>query len=210
MGKEGCGSMKNNGERLLEFYMTYDLVIERTLFPFHEIHKLTWCSPSRRDKNQIDHLMINGTWRRSLQDVRVRRGADVGSDHHLVTATLKLKLTRNGPGKARQQQFYVKKLKEPRAKSTFTLQLKNKFQTLANTEKHPPSCTSNINTMWEQITVAYSQTREACLEHRQKKRKEWITADTWQANESRRAQMKKVIDTDQKDGKSSTEQQTGQ
>ena len=64
--------------------------------------------------------------------------------------------------------------------------------------------------MWEQITVAYSQTREACLEHRQKKRKEWITADTWQANESRRAQMKKVIDTDQKDGKSSTEQQTGQ
>ena len=31
MGKEGCGSMNNNGERLLEFCTTYDLVIGGTL-----------------------------------------------------------------------------------------------------------------------------------------------------------------------------------
>jgi len=147
MGKEGCSRMNNNGERLLEFCMTYDLVVGGTLFPHREIHKLTWCSPSGRDKNQIVHLMINGTWRRSLQDVRVRRRADVGSDHHLVTANLKLKLERNGPNKARQQQFDAIKLKEPRARSTFTLQLKNKFQALADAEKHTPPGTSDINSM---------------------------------------------------------------
>ena len=143
MGKEGCGSMNNTGERLLEFCMAYDLVVGGTLFPHREIHKLTWCSPNGRDKNQIDHLMINGrTWRRSLQDVRVRRGADVGSDHHLVTANLKLKLRRNGPDKARQQRFDVRKPKEPRVKSTFILQLKNKFQALADAEEQkPPSIT---------------------------------------------------------------------
>jgi len=91
MGKEGCGSMNNNGG-YLKFCMTYNLVVGGTLFPHHEIHKCTWCSPNGRDKDQIDHLVINGTWRRSLQDVRVRRGADVDSDHHLVTANLKLKL----------------------------------------------------------------------------------------------------------------------
>lgn len=48
------------------------------------------------DKNQIDLLMINGTLRRSLQGVRVRRGDDVGSDHHLVTVILILKLRRKG------------------------------------------------------------------------------------------------------------------
>ena len=48
MGKEGCGSKNNNGERLLEF-STYDLVIGGTLCPHHEIHKLTWCSPNGRD-----------------------------------------------------------------------------------------------------------------------------------------------------------------
>ena len=52
--------------------------------------------------------MINGAWRRSLQDIRVRRGDDVGTDRHLVTATI-LKLRKNGSGKARQQRFDVKK-----------------------------------------------------------------------------------------------------
>ena len=120
-------------------------VVGGTPFRHREIHKLTWCSPNGRDKSQIDHLMINGTLRRSLQDVRVRRGADVGSDHHLVTANLKLR--RNGPDKARQQRFDVRKLKEPRVKSTFNLQLKNKFQALADAEEHTPPGTNDINTM---------------------------------------------------------------
>lgn len=41
MGKEGCGSMNKNGERLLEFCTTYDLVVRGTLFPHHEILKNT-------------------------------------------------------------------------------------------------------------------------------------------------------------------------
>lgn len=105
MGREICGSMNDNGERLLGICTTYDLVISGTLFPHPEIHKLTWCSPRGRDKNQIDHLMINGTWRRSLLDVRVRRGADVGSYHHFVTASLRLKLRKNGPRNMGQQKF---------------------------------------------------------------------------------------------------------
>ena len=147
MGKEGCGSVNNNGERLLEFCMTYDLVVGGTLLPHREIHKVTWCSPNGRDKNQIDHLMINGTKRRSLQHFSVRRGAEIGSDHHLVKANLKLKLRRNGPDKARQQRSDVRKLKEPRVKNTFILQLKNKFQALADAEKYTPPGTSDINTM---------------------------------------------------------------
>ena len=56
--------MNSNRERLLEFCTTYDLVIGGTIFPHHEIHKLTWCFPNERDKNQIGRLMINGTRRR--------------------------------------------------------------------------------------------------------------------------------------------------
>ena len=106
--------------------------------------------------------------------------------------SVKLKLRRNGPGKARQQQFDVKMLKEPRAKRTFTLQLKNKFQALTDVDKHTPPDTSVINIMWEQIRIAYAKTREARVGRRQKKRKEWITADTWEAIERRGALKKKV------------------
>ena len=45
-------------------------------------------------KRQIDHIGIKKMFRRSLQDVRVKRGADVASDHNIVTARLKLKLRR--------------------------------------------------------------------------------------------------------------------
>lgn len=96
MGREGCGVMNENGERLAEFCTMHDLVIGGTMFQHKNIHKLTWHSPNGRDRNQIDHLMINGTWRRSLLDVKVRRGADVGSDHHLVTAVVRIKLRKTG------------------------------------------------------------------------------------------------------------------
>ena len=61
--------------------------------------------------------------------------------------------------------------------------------------QHTPGKSDN-DTIWEQIGVAYTQTSEACLGHRQKKRKKWITEDTWQAIGSRRAALKKkVMDT---------------
>jgi len=63
--------------------------------------------------SQIDHLMINGKWRHSLQDVHVRKGADVGSDHHLVTAMVKLKLQRIYQTSRCQRCFDVAKLKNP-------------------------------------------------------------------------------------------------
>jgi hypothetical protein len=69
-----------------------DLIIGGTLFIHCDIHKLTWNSRNGRERNQIDHLMINVVWRRSLLDVKVKRSADVVSDHHLVTTYIKIKL----------------------------------------------------------------------------------------------------------------------
>ncbi|GFR73268.1 craniofacial development protein 2 [Elysia marginata] len=94
MGIHGCGSINNNGERLVELCASNDLVIGGTLFEHPAIHKLTWYSHNGRDNNQIDHIAINNIWRRSLLDVRVKRGADVGSDHLLEIARIRLKLRR--------------------------------------------------------------------------------------------------------------------
>ena len=47
-----------------------NLVISGTIFP-QNIHKLSWLSPDGRTINQIDHIITNAKWRRSLQDVRV-------------------------------------------------------------------------------------------------------------------------------------------
>ena len=125
MGREGCGTMNDNGERLLDTCTTYDFVIGRTLFPHRDVHKLTWYSPNGRDKNYIDHLMINGMCTQSLPNVRVRRWAAVGSDHHLVTTTLKLKLRKTRSSPRGRRHFDVEKLRDLKVKTAFILQLNN-------------------------------------------------------------------------------------
>ena len=52
------------------------------LFSHKDIHKISWNSPNRCDKSQIDHLLINGKWRRSLKDVRVRRLLHLASPYY--------------------------------------------------------------------------------------------------------------------------------
>ena len=90
MGTEGFVCINNNGERLSDLCVENNLVIGGTLFKHRNIHKTTWRSPDNNTVSQIDDVIVNQKWRRSLQDVR--RGADVGSDHVLVVATLSLKL----------------------------------------------------------------------------------------------------------------------
>ena len=98
MGKLGCGIKNENGERLIDFCNMNNLVTGGTLFPHQEIHKLTWCSSNGRDINHTDLLMINRKWHMETfaLDIRMKRRADVGSDHHLVTAFIKLKLRSAG------------------------------------------------------------------------------------------------------------------
>ena len=52
--------MNENGERLVDLCEGYDLVIGGMLFKHKDMHKYTWTSPNNRDKNQIDHFIING------------------------------------------------------------------------------------------------------------------------------------------------------
>ena len=127
MGKHGCGCMNNNGERLVDICSLNNLVIGGTLFPHLLTHKLTRHSPNGRDKNQKDHILVNGKWRRSLIDVKVRRGADVNSDHHLAIALLKVKLRSTGKTLTGIKRFNTDKLKDRKVRNTFVTQLRNRF-----------------------------------------------------------------------------------
>ena len=62
MGREGCGVQNDNGERLVEWCASYNMIIGGTLFPYRNIHKLTCTSPNERDQNQRDHLMVNSIY----------------------------------------------------------------------------------------------------------------------------------------------------
>ncbi|XP_052233243.1 uncharacterized protein LOC127846107 [Dreissena polymorpha] len=116
MGRHGVGVITDNGERLVNFCQQNDLFIGRTLFAQKEIHKFTWTSPDDRTQNQVDHIIINSRWRLSLQDVRVMRHADIGSDHSLLGAKVPLKLRKAKTGDIKNQHYDVVTLKDPKVK----------------------------------------------------------------------------------------------
>ncbi|VDO57058.1 unnamed protein product [Schistosoma margrebowiei] len=95
MGRYGLGERKENGERFANLCAFNKLVIGGTIFTHKRIHKITWTSPDHTTQNQIDHICINKTFRRTIEDVRTERGADIASDNHLLVAKMKLKLKKH-------------------------------------------------------------------------------------------------------------------
>ncbi|XP_030216903.1 craniofacial development protein 2-like [Gadus morhua] len=103
----------------------YELVMGR-----HGLeHKATWVSADHTTENQIDHICISQRFRHSLLDVRVRRGADAGSDHHLVTARIQLKLKRMKPRQGRVKSS-VQQFQDIGTSELHQVTLHNRFQAL--------------------------------------------------------------------------------
>ena len=95
-GKFGLGIWNEAGQRLIEFCQENALVIANTLFQQHERRLYTWTSPDGQHQNQIDYILCSQRGRSSTQSVKIRPGADCGSDHELLIAKFRLKLKKVG------------------------------------------------------------------------------------------------------------------
>ncbi|VDP39405.1 unnamed protein product [Schistosoma margrebowiei] len=147
------GERNEARERFANLCAFNKLVIGGTIFPHTRIHKATWISPDHTTENQIDHICINKTFRRTLEDVRTRRGADVASDHHLVVANLKLKLKKNWTSvQTALQRFNTAFLRDTDKLNEFKIALNNRFQALHNLLK-------------EEETIVWSTTGKASRKH---------------------------------------------
>ena len=194
MGKEGCGSMDDNGERLTDVSIENGLVIGGSLFPYKTIHKLTWMSPNGWYENQIDHVMVNQKWRRSLFDVRAKRGADVGSDQHLLKAVLKLKLRRNDPQiSPRQKRYNLHLLKDSKIRNDFTIEVRNRFQMLDN--QYEIDAEANIEDQCCHIKEKYQAASESILGIKRRKQKEWTNPQTLGCIKQRRVLKSRISQT---------------
>lgn len=92
-------------------------------------------------------------------------GANVNSDHYLVTATIKLKLRKVVKQSQSRKHLDVAKLNCPKITKEFTLVLRNCFAALAEDDKDP-----SINTKWDVIKKTYVETAINILGYRKKKR----------------------------------------
>ncbi|VDO59903.1 unnamed protein product [Schistosoma margrebowiei] len=184
MGRHGLGERNENGEKLANLYAFNKLVIGGTIFPHKRIHKTTWISPDHTTQNQIDHICINKTFRRTIEDVRTKRKADIASDHHLLVAEMKLKLKKHWTtGWTISQKFKTAFLQDTNKLNKFKLALSNKFQAfhdLLNGEG------TTVESNWKGIKEAITSTCHEVLGHKKHHHKEWITVDTLYKIQERR------------------------
>jgi endonuclease/exonuclease/phosphatase family metal-dependent hydrolase len=84
-----------NGELLCDFAAANNMIVVNTQFQHKHIRKGTWISPDQNTVNQIDHMLINLNRKEVIEDVRYLLGPKVDSDHFLLKATLKTKVTKH-------------------------------------------------------------------------------------------------------------------
>ncbi|XP_055389805.1 uncharacterized protein LOC129618814 [Condylostylus longicornis] len=178
MGSHGMGTINNNGERLVNLCLEYNMAIGGTLFPHKNIHKYTWESPDGRTKNKIDHICISRKWKQSLLDVRAWRGADIDSDHNLLTGDIRLR-----PSKIRNT-LQRRKRKLP----TYKLKMEGTKQEFVSSIQQISQSTniSNIQEMYRQIADETLGTIENT-------RKIWLSNDTWSKIEHRKKLRTKML-----------------
>ena len=128
MGRHGksCDKENENGQLLIELCGKHGFVIGGTVFPHKEWHKVTWISPDRDKQvgNQIDHICISQNWSKSLLDVRNKRGADIGSDHHMIMGILRIKAQKIIRKTINRRRYNLKKLEDMECQKTFKTKLR--------------------------------------------------------------------------------------
>ena len=102
MGSESCGNRNENGGLFLTFAMPTTWSSETAYFCIKKYTRSHGYHPTGLRRIRSITSQSPG-FRRAIEDVRVYSSADIGSDHELVMAKIRLKLCRQIPGRGKEQ-----------------------------------------------------------------------------------------------------------
>jgi hypothetical protein len=145
-------------------------------------------SPDHITENQTDHIAVSRKFRWSSTKVRNRRGADVGSDHHLVVTEFQLKIMATGKKfETKGKKFDVQKLQDKRKLAEFKLEFRNRSQALL-------SPTDGRWTLSQSGSVrdTYLETREKVFGYRNHLQKKCMFKSTWEEIKVRKLPKAKI------------------
>ena len=159
IGRNGDPHQNANGERLLDFCCANGMSIMNTFFPHKDVHKYTWYRQSLQQKSLIDFFVVPSCAKRMVCDVRVLRGAELSTDHHLVLCTLYLAdkvplLPRRKPRVVTRIRW--EKLQSSEVRQHFARHISERFEQI-------PTVPSHVEEEWRLFSTAViSAARDIC------------------------------------------------
>ena len=95
IGQHGLGERNERGNLLVDFCIENNMSVANTMFSQHPRRLYTWqCPGNPAVRNQIDYILIKKRWKSSVKLAKTLPGADIGSDHQLLIADVRVKLKR--------------------------------------------------------------------------------------------------------------------
>ena len=171
IGGHGYGKMNSRGEKLLTFCAVNNLYITNTMYKQKSSRQWTWESPDQKTHNKIDFIIINKKQKHCVTNSRSFPSADVGSDHQLVLANIRLKFKLKSKSNI-PKRYDIFRLKDPETKRKYQIEIGGKFGPLLSKDD------TDVDSTWEDIKTAFNTTSESVLGIKKPQQsKPWISAE---------------------------------
>ena len=178
-GPHGFGETNEAGKELLAFLSMNEATVCNTWYEKKNIHKATWQHPKTKKWHCIDYAIVKQGYQQWCKDVAVVRGAECGTDHHMLRMKLDVRM-KSRSCKPREDvsskgRFDTAKLQGPSVDDNGEMTIRGKFQQrVGESVKGALDGIMSVEEKWEVIKKALCESAQLLLGKTKRRDPDWF------------------------------------